>query len=127
QKNFRGQNAPAGTAVAYYLKAPATDAKLSIVDGMGRTVCTQDVPKDAGIHKVQWTLAQPLLGGGGGAAFGGGGGGGRGGQNGPPEESCSAGGGGRGGGGGFGGGGAASAGPGWYTAKLVVNGNSYSK
>jgi hypothetical protein len=70
---------------------------------------------------VQWTLVAPALGGG-----GGGGSGGFGGQQGPPDTSCSGGGGGRGGGGGgFGGGNAVT--PGMYTAKLVVNGQTYSK
>jgi hypothetical protein len=89
QKVFVGQNAPRGTAISYYLKSGANDVKLSIIDGQGRTLCTTDAPKAAGINRVQWTLAAPQLGGAGG-----------GGGNVPP---------------------------GMYTAKLTVNGQSFSK
>jgi photosystem II stability/assembly factor-like uncharacterized protein len=119
QKVFVGQNAPRGTAISYYLKSGANDVKLSIIDGQGRTLCTTDAPKAAGINRVQWTLAAPQLGG-----AGGGGGGGFGAQNGPPDMSCTGGNVGRGGGGGGGGG---NVPPGMYTAKLTVNGQSFSK
>ncbi|HVX40812.1 MAG TPA: hypothetical protein VHB25_14675, partial [Gemmatimonadaceae bacterium] len=123
EKNFVGENAPRGTAISYYLKSGASDVKLSIVDAMGRTLCTTDAPKDAGIHKVQWTLVAPMLAPqGGGRGFGGAGG--FGGQAGPRDESCSAAFGGR---GGFGGGGANPIVPGTYTAKLTVNGQAYTK
>src|SRR4029079_7361452 len=82
----------------------ATDVKVSIVDAMGRTLCTSDGPKTPGIHKVQWTLVAPMLGGvDGGGVGGGGGGGGFGGQGGPPDTGCTGGAVGRGGGGGRGG------------------------
>jgi hypothetical protein len=124
QKVFIGENTPRGTAISYYLKTAATgDVKLSIVDGSGRTLCTSNGEKDAGINRVRWTLAAPMLAGQGGG--GGGGGGGRG-NAGPPDMSCSAAGG-RGGGGGFGGGGGAVVTPGTYTAKLSVGGKDYSK
>ncbi len=122
QKNFLGENAPRGTAISYYLKSNATDVKVSVVDATGRTLCTTDAPKTAGIHKVQWALIAPALGGGGG---GGGGFGGRGAGGGAADPGCSGGGGG-GGGGGRGGGGAAIQ-PGTYTAKVVVNGQTYVK
>src|SRR6185503_15099372 len=112
QKVFVGQNAPRGTAVSYYLKNAATDVKVSIVDGQGRTLCTSDGPKTPGIHKVQWTLVAPM--------HGGGGGGGGGGEGGARDGGGSGGGGGRGGGGGGGGAGNAIV-PGIYTAKVVVN------
>jgi hypothetical protein len=122
QKVFVGQNAPRGTAVSYYLKSPATDVKVSIVDAMGRTLCTSDGPKTPGIHKVQWTLVAPMLAPQGGGGFGGGGGGGGfGGQGGPPDTGCSGVVGGRGGGGGN------AIVPGTYTAKVVVNGQTYTK
>ncbi len=127
QKTFVGENAPRGTAISYYLKSAATDVKVSIVDALGRTLCTSDGPKEAGINRVQWTLVAPLLapqgGGGGFGGGGGGGGGGRGGAGGPPNTGCNAAGGGR---GGFGGGGE-SIQPGTYTAKLVVNGQTFTK
>ncbi|HXT14108.1 MAG TPA: hypothetical protein VN706_00670 [Gemmatimonadaceae bacterium] len=123
QKVFVGANAPRGTAISYYLKSGANDVKVSVVDGQGRTLCTSSGPTSAGIHKVQWTLTAPLLNQGGG---GGGGGGNFGAAAGPPDNGCSGGGGGRGGGGGFGGGANAIT-PGTYTAKLVVNGQSFSQ
>jgi photosystem II stability/assembly factor-like uncharacterized protein len=123
QKNFVGENAPRGTDINYYLKSGATDVKVSIVDVEGRTLCSVDGPKTAGIHRVEWGLVAPLLGGGGG--FGGGGGGGRGGAAGA-ENGCAGGGGGRGGGGGGGGGGNAVT-PGTYGVKLVVNGQTFAK
>ena len=61
QKVFVGENAPRGTAISYYLKSAANDVKLSIVDALGRTLCTSDGPKDPGLHRVQWTLVAPML------------------------------------------------------------------
>jgi hypothetical protein len=129
QKNFVGQNAPRGTAINYYLKAPANDVKVSIIDGEGRTLCTSDGAKEAGVHRVEWGLVAPMIPGAN-AAVGGGGGGGGGGfgaQAGPPDNGCAGGGGGRGGGGGGGGGGNNAVQPGTYMVKLTVNGQSYSK
>ncbi len=121
QKVFLGQNAPRGTSVNYYLKSGANDVKVSIADAQGRTLCTSDAPKTAGINRVDWALVAPQLGGGG----GGGGRGGFGGQAGPPDNSCS---GGAGGGGGGGRGGAPNAvTPGTYLVTLTVNGKAYSK
>jgi len=119
QKNFIGQNAPRGTALNYYLKAAATDVKVSVLDGQGRTLCTSDGSKEPGIHRIEWSLVAPML--------GGGGGGGGGGQGGPPDTGCSGGGGGRGGGGGGGGGGGNAVTPGTYLVKLTVNGQSFTK
>ena len=128
QKVFVGENAPRGTAISYYLKANANDVKVSVVDALGRTLCTTDAPKTAGLHKVQWALVAPALGGGG---FGGRGGArGAGGAEGAEGagQSCSSGAAGGGGGGGGGRGGAAAAlQPGTYTAKVVVNGQTYTK
>ena len=127
QKVWRGENAPRGAAISYYLKSPAAGVvTLAITDLQGRTLCTGSVPNTAGINRVQWGLTSPSLAGG---AAGGGGGGGRGGAGGgagAPNTSCTGGGdgGGRGGGGGGGGGGVES---GAYIATLTVGGRSMSK
>lgn len=77
QKVFAGENAPRGTAISYYLKAPATgDVKISIADSAGRVVRTLDGTKTAGLNRVMWNLAPtPRAGGGPGGGGGGGGGG----------------------------------------------------
>lgn len=134
QQLFVGDNAPRGTSISYWLKSAATgDVKISVTDAAGRTLCTSDGPKSAGINRVQWALISPLLnaaGRGAGAAGGGGGGGGGGrGNAGPPNNSCSGGGAGRGaggGGGGFGGGGGALE-AGMYNVSLTVNGKTIIK
>ncbi len=115
QKMFVGENMPRGTAISYHLKAPASgDARVSVVDAGGRTLCTTAAPAKAGLSRVQWTLAAPML--------GGSGGGGRGGAAAAegPNLSCNAPTGGRGGGGG-------AVTPGMYTVKLTVNGRDYTK
>ena len=124
QKLWVGENAPRGTAISYYLKAAATgDVKVAISDAMGRTLCSMDAPKAAGINRVRWALVAPMIAPAGGG-FGGGAGGGRGGNGGTPSTSCAGGG----GGGGFGrGGGAGGVTPGTYNVTLTVNGKSYSK
>ena len=125
QKNFVGPNAPRGTAINYYLKSAASDVKISIVDGQGRTLCTSDGGKNAGLNRVEWGLVAPMIpsanpgAGGGGGGFGGQ-------QQGPPNTSCAAVTGGR-GGGGFGGGANNAVQPGTYTVKLTVNGQTYTK
>ena len=127
QQLFIGENAPRGTAISYWLKnAATTDVKISITDGAGRTLCTSDGTKTAGINRVQWSLVAPMLAGAagrGGFGGGGGGGGGRGGFAGPPNTSCSGGGGGRGGFGGAGGG----IEPGMYNVTLTANGKTITK
>jgi hypothetical protein len=120
---YEGENAPRGTAIGYYLKNAATgDVKLSVVDGAGRTLCTSTAPASAGIHRVQWTLVEPLVApAGGGGRGGAGGGGGGGGGGGAPDPSCTGvAGGGR-------GGAAMGVAPGTYLAKLTVNGRDYTK
>ncbi len=131
QKVWRGENAPRGAAISYYLKNPAVGAvTLAITDQAGRTLCTGSVPASAGINRVQWSLIAPSLAG---QGAGGGGRGGRGGGGGgaaaaaePVNTSCAGGGGGGGGRGGFGGGGGGVA-PGTYIATLTVGGRSISK
>jgi hypothetical protein len=121
-KRFEGENAPRGTAISYYLKSAATGpVTVSVLDGMGHTVCTSTGPATAGIHRVQWTLVAPGLNTppvGGGRGGGGGGGGGS-----APDQSC----GGTGGGGGGRGNAAPSAPWGLYMVKLTVNGRDYTK
>ena len=140
EKQFEGENPARGTAIHFYLKN-AGEAKVSIVDLTGRSLCESTVKANAGINRLQWSLVAPMLTaaapGAGGRGGPGGGGGGRGGGAGvgapptaplaqpaapPPDLSCSggAGGGGR-------GGGAAGATPGSYVVKLAVNGKEYVK
>jgi photosystem II stability/assembly factor-like uncharacterized protein len=119
-KNFRGENAPRGTAIAYWLKAvPAGDVRLTITDlASGEVFRTLDATKFQGLNRIQWDLCsdarevQPGQGGRGFGGFGGGcGGGGRGGggggQQGPPRV-------------------ATLAGPGLYRVTLSVGGKEYS-
>lgn len=131
EKEFEGENPMPGTAVHFYAKS-AGDARIAIADASGRAVCESAVMATAGLNRVQWTLAAPML------AAGGGGRGGRGGAPGggaggaqagaaataaapSPASSCTAsGGGGRGGGG-------ASAAPGSYVVKLTIGGREYTK
>ena len=109
----------------------------SAADPAGRALCETTVKATAGLNRLQWTLAAPMLaaggaGGGrggppgaGGAGGGAGGGGGAAPQGGPgggaPNTSCSA------GGGGGRGGGPAGATPGSYIVKLTVGGREYTK
>ncbi len=57
-QNWRGQNAPAGTAISYWLKAaPAGDVKLTITDLTTGTVFRDlTTTKNAGVNRVQWNL-----------------------------------------------------------------------
>ena len=125
-KNFRGENAPRGTAIAYWLKsAPAGEAKLTITElATGEVFRTLEATKFQGLNRIQWDLcsdareAQPGQAGrgfggfgggcgGGGRGGGGGGGGGAGGQQGPPRVST-------------------LAGAGLYRVTLSVGGKEYS-
>jgi photosystem II stability/assembly factor-like uncharacterized protein len=80
QKVFEGENAPRGTAIAYYLKTvPSGDVRLTITDlRTGELFRTLQAPKQEGLTRIQWDLCsdprpvQP----GAGVTFGGGGGGG---------------------------------------------------
>jgi hypothetical protein len=119
-KNFRGETAPAGATISYWLRSvPQGDVRLTVRDlSTGQVFRTLNATKLAGMNRVTWNLcsdpqpAQP------GQAFGFGGGG-----------AC--GGGGRGGGGGGGGGApqgiARMAMPGPYSVTLTVNGRDYSR
>lgn len=118
---WQGQNAPRGTAIAYYLKSAASAVKVTISNtATGQEVYTCNGGTDAGLTRFQWALT----------GMGGGGRGGRGGRGGaaaapagpPPTPTCGeqAGGGGRRGFGGRGGGGGIQ--PGTYKVTLTVNG-----
>jgi len=78
QMVFQGENAPEGTAIAYYLKAAATGpVKIAISDISGRVIREMDGTGLQGINRVQWDLSPtPPAGavggrGGGGGGFGG--------------------------------------------------------
>jgi photosystem II stability/assembly factor-like uncharacterized protein len=133
EKQFEGENPQRGTAIQFQVKAGVTgDAKVTITDPSGRSLCETTMPARPGIHRVQWTLATPMLtaAGAGRAGRGGGAGGGAGAPTTPapapaaagppPNVSCSGVTGGRGGGG-------ATAQPGSYIAKLTVGGKEYVK
>jgi len=122
RKHFEGENAPAGTAIAYHLaNAASGEVTITIRDlGSGGFVRTLTGGREAGLHRVQWNLCSDLRqvqGGQGG--FGGGGGGG---------NPCSQGGG---GGGGGGGGQGARVGtlaqPGAYLVTLSVDGKEFTR
>jgi photosystem II stability/assembly factor-like uncharacterized protein len=126
-----GENAPRGTAIAYYLKNPASDVKVTITNtATGQEVYACTGSKTVGMNRFQWELTG--MGGGGrggrGGRAGGGGAAVQGGAAGPPAApttpACSGqpGGGGRRGGGGFGRGGGGGIEPGVYKVTLTVNG-----
>jgi photosystem II stability/assembly factor-like uncharacterized protein len=95
-KRFRGENAPAGSAISYYLKSPASGVKLTITDPTtGAVFRTLTATGEAGINRVQWDLCsdprpappgQGGFGGGGAGACAAGPGGGGGGQGGPQQS-----------------------------------------
>jgi len=84
-KHFRGENPQAGTAISYYLKAPAAgDVKIAIAEMNGAVVRDLTGTTDAGINRVHWNLSRnpPPQAEGRGEFGRGGGGGGRGGRGG---------------------------------------------
>jgi photosystem II stability/assembly factor-like uncharacterized protein len=123
QKQFRGQNPQGGTAISFWTRADAGDAKVEILDQRGETLRTLTVPAKAGLNRVQWDLrADPPQQSGNQAAaaaaaaarFGGGGRGGRGG--GPTGVPFVA--------GGRGGGGSAMVDAGTYMVRITVGGQT---
>jgi photosystem II stability/assembly factor-like uncharacterized protein len=116
-KVWRGESAPIGSAISYYLKAAAPGAvRVTITDlASGEVFRTLTAPATAGLNRVQWDLCSDRRPGPGGGGFGGGGG------------AC--GGGGFGGGGGGGGqqGVARLAKAGVYRVTLTVGGKEYSR
>jgi photosystem II stability/assembly factor-like uncharacterized protein len=120
-KVWRGESAPMGSAISYYLKGDAAGAvRVTITDlASGEVFRTLTGPGTAGLHRVQWDLCsdrRPLPPGQSGGGFGGGG-------------ACGTGGFGAGGGGG----GSAPAGvarlakPGIYRVTLTVGGKDYTR
>ncbi len=119
-KFWRGESAPAGSAISYYLKTGATGpVRITITDPVtGETFRTMTGTGLAGMNRVQWDLCsdrhpiQPGQGGGGfggfGGACGGGGFGGGAGQGGPRTV-------------------ARSANPGVYRVTLTVDGKDYTQ
>jgi hypothetical protein len=79
--NWEGENAPAGTSIAYYLKnAPSGDVTITIREAGGRDVFhTLTGTKHQGLNQVRWNLCGQYREVRGGGGFGGGGGGGGGG------------------------------------------------
>jgi photosystem II stability/assembly factor-like uncharacterized protein len=125
QHLFVGENAPAGTAISYYLKSAASSVTVQVSDASGRALCRSAGATAAGIHRVQWSLVEPLVAGGGGGGRAGAGG--RGAAAAPAEPTCTAVAGARGGGGGGGRGGGAGLQPGNYIATLTVDGKTFTK
>ena len=81
EKFWQGENAPRGTAIAYWLKSAASDVKVTITDlETGAVVHTcvgnSDGGLTAGLNRFQWAFTDDRAGGGGGGGRGGGGGGG---------------------------------------------------
>lgn len=78
QQVFRGENAPRGTYISYFLRTAATDdVRITISDVTGRVLRTLTGSKDAGLNRVLWNLAPtPAADAAGGRGGGGGGGGG---------------------------------------------------
>ncbi len=116
-KFWRGDSAPAGSAISYYLKSAASGpVKITVTDLVsGETFRTMNGTGGAGMNRVQWDLCsdrhpiQPGQGGGGfGGACGGGGFGGGGGPGGPPQV-------------------ARPAMPGVYRVTLTVDGKAYTR
>jgi photosystem II stability/assembly factor-like uncharacterized protein len=155
QRDWSAPSAPRGTAISYYLKNAAPGSvTLTITDACGGSQ-TLPATNKAGLNRIQYPAGGAGAGGRGGfgalqnlpnltgaardsaiaqlvasggaqalGGFGGGFGGGRAGGGGAAPQGCNAGAaaagrGGRGGG--------VSMTPGWYTAKLTVNGREYTK
>jgi hypothetical protein len=56
-KNWTGENAPTGTAIAYYLAAPARGVTIQITDPLtGEVARDLEGPGAAGLNRVQWNL-----------------------------------------------------------------------
>jgi photosystem II stability/assembly factor-like uncharacterized protein len=56
-KNWRGQNAAAGTALSYHLKSAASaEVQITISDPEGNVFRTLRGPAAAGLNRVQWNL-----------------------------------------------------------------------
>ena len=56
QKNFRGQNPEAGSAISYWLKNGASSVQIAITDISDNTIRTIEGTKNAGLNRVHWNL-----------------------------------------------------------------------
>ena len=101
-RHFRGTNPPVGTAISYYLGAPAGDeVQIAISDVHGEVVRNLTGPGTTGLHRIQWNLRGDP----------------------PPPQEGQRGGRGGGGRGRRGGGGGRALGAGTYLVKLTVGQN----
>ncbi len=104
-RHFRGTNPPVGTAISYYLGAPAGDeVQIAISDVHGEVVRNLTGPGDVGLHRIQWNL-----------------------RGNPPQQGQGGGRGGRGGGRRGRGGGGPALPAGTYLVKLTVGENVQTK
>jgi hypothetical protein len=56
-KNWVGENAPRGTAIAWHLKSGGGETKVTIADAVsGQVVRTQGTTSTAGLNRWQWDL-----------------------------------------------------------------------
>lgn len=73
-KWWGGENAPRGTAIAYYLKSGGGDARITIADAVtGKEFRTQSATASAGLNRWQWDLCSTPVPQAGGRGGGGGG------------------------------------------------------
>jgi hypothetical protein len=57
-KNWTGENAPAGTAISYYLASAASNVTIQITDPLtGDAVRDLEGTGNAGLNRVQWDLS----------------------------------------------------------------------
>jgi len=57
-RGYVGTNPPSGAQVYVSLTAKPEKASVKVVDFQGQTVATLAVPKEVGLHKVEWNLTQ---------------------------------------------------------------------
>jgi hypothetical protein len=62
EKQFEGENPARGTAIQFWVKpGTAGDARVTISDAAGRTLCTSTVASPSGLQRVQWNMSTPML------------------------------------------------------------------
>ncbi|MEO7363246.1 MAG: hypothetical protein ABI120_23130 [Gemmatimonadaceae bacterium] len=62
EKQFEGENPARGTAVQFFVKpGTAGEARLTIADAAGRTLCSSTVASPSGLQRVQWNMGTPML------------------------------------------------------------------
>jgi hypothetical protein len=127
-KHFRGDSAPEGVSIGYYLKsAPQGEVKIAVTDMTGKVVRDLTATKNAGINRVQWNFRTNPPQGGRGSGGGRGAGAGAPPAAGAPAQAAGiqaaaapAGGGGRGGGG-------TAVEPGTYLVKVTIGDKEFIK